>query len=122
MYTFLGEGSQKPPRINVAVAPGTLIFHVLHNCQPVFISNIATFPGPYSDVQFMRFVLGLRSVACLPLVVANTRILGVLRLGFDDAWIWEEQEKVRSNVWLCTAKHAHVLLAGSLCVLPCMHH
>lgn len=93
MYTFLGEGSQKPPRINVTVAPGTLIFHVLNNCQPVFVSNIASFPGPYSDVQFMRFVLGLRSVACLPLVVANARILGVLRLGFEAPWQWVEHEK-----------------------------
>ncbi|KAJ9524486.1 hypothetical protein QJQ45_019550, partial [Haematococcus lacustris] len=93
MYTFLGEGSSKPPRMNVAVAPGTLIFHVLNNCTPMFISNTTNFPGPYSDVQFMRFVLGLRSVACLPLVMANARILGVLRLGFKDMWHWAEQEK-----------------------------
>jgi hypothetical protein len=169
-YTFLGDGSLKPPRINVAVAPGTLIYHVLHNCQPVFISNVAAFPGPYADVQvgaprrgpvqgagregpvgtvrergpaqqravsrsrraarlcaavkacargagdcelsagvtdrprpaapdpqFMRFVLNLRSVACLPLVVADSRVLGVLRLGFDDLWNWSEQEKVGSR-------------------------
>lgn len=97
MYTFLGDGSRKPPRINVAVAPGTLIYHVLHNCQPVFISNVAAFPGPYADVQFMRFVLSLRSVACLPLVVAGSRVLGVLRLGFEEQWNWTEQEKVRSR-------------------------
>jgi hypothetical protein len=51
--------------------------------------------GPYSDVQFMRFVLNLKSVACLPLVVASTRMLGVLRLGFEEMWQWNEQEKVR---------------------------
>lgn len=50
--------------------------------------------GPYSDVQFMRFVLGLKSVACLPLVVASSRIIGVLRLGFQEPWDWNEQEKV----------------------------
>lgn len=93
MYTFIGEGSNKPPRMSVAVAPGTLIYYVLNKCQPVFISNIVTFPGPYSDVQFMRFVLGLKSVACLPLVVSGSRLLGVLRLGFEEAWQWEEQEK-----------------------------
>ncbi|GIL74060.1 hypothetical protein Vretimale_4983 [Volvox reticuliferus] len=93
MYTFLGDGSRRPPRINVAVAPGTLIYHVLHNCQPVFINNVAAFPGPYADVQFMRFVLNLRSVACLPLVVAGSRVLGVLRLGFEDWWNWTEHEK-----------------------------
>ncbi|GIL54291.1 hypothetical protein Vafri_9852 [Volvox africanus] len=93
MYTFLGDGCRRPPRINVAVAPGTLIYHVLHNCQPVFINNVAAFPGPYADVQFMRFVLNLRSVACLPLVMAGSRVLGVLRLGFEDWWNWTEHEK-----------------------------
>jgi hypothetical protein len=43
----------------------------------------------------MRFVLNLKSVACLPLVVASTRLLGVLRLGFEETWHWTEQEKVR---------------------------
>jgi hypothetical protein len=43
----------------------------------------------------MRFVLNLKSVACLPLVVASTRMLGVLRLGFEEMWQWNEQEKVR---------------------------
>jgi hypothetical protein len=54
--------------------------------------------GPYSDVQFMRFVLGLKSVACLPLVTAQQRILGVLRLGFEDAWAWDDNEKVRAGL------------------------
>lgn len=113
MYTFLGEGSQKPPRINVAVAPGTLIFHVLNNCQPVFVSDIATFPGPYSDVQFMRFVLGLRSVACLPLVVANARILGVLRLGFEAPCQWAEHERSLSKqLALVLSSGSHSLGSG----------
>lgn len=42
----------------------------------------------------MRFVLGLRSVACLPLVVLGSRILGVLRLGFETPCAWGEHEKV----------------------------
>ncbi len=45
MYTIIGEGSQKAPRLNVAVAPSTLIYHVLNNYQPLFISNIPTFSG-----------------------------------------------------------------------------
>lgn len=173
MYTFLGEGSQKPPRINVAVAPGTLIYHVLNNCQPVFISNIATFPGrwaagrggalptgaccclfcfacassrtsthasastapadtrartccccngicagPYSDVQFMRFVLGLKSVTCLPLVVAGSRILGVLRLGFEDSWNWVEHEKVGGQPYAFRFPCSRVAmgLPGAICL------
>lgn len=44
MYTLIGDGSHKP-RLGVSVAPGTLIFHVLNNCQPVFITNIISFPG-----------------------------------------------------------------------------
>ena len=94
IYTFLGEGADKPPRLKVSVVPGTLIYHVLHNCCPIFIKDMNTYSGPYSDVQFMRFVLGLRSLACLPLVVDGLRILGVLRLGFEGEKQWGEQEKV----------------------------
>eukprot|EP00798_Chlamydomonas_sp_ICE-L_P012036 gene12036-15138_t len=98
IYTVLGEGAQRPPRVNVAVAPGTLILHVLRSCQPIFISDIMTFPGPCSDVQFMRFVLGLKAVACVPLVVANSRILGFLRLGFAQSCIWEETDKAQGGL------------------------
>ena len=75
-----------------------MIFHVLNSCKPVFVNDISTFTGTGSDVQFMRFVLGLKCIACLPLFVANQRILGVLRLGFDDPRGWPEQEKVRACV------------------------
>ena len=71
-----------------------MIFHVLNSCKPVFVNDIATFTGTGPDVQFMRFVLGLKCIACLPLFVANQRILGVLRLGFDEPRGWPEQEKV----------------------------
>lgn len=50
--------------------------------------------GPYSDVQFMRFVLNLKSVACLPLVSLNGRMLGVLRLGFEESCPWSDKDKV----------------------------
>jgi hypothetical protein len=49
--------------------------------------------GTYTDLHFMRLVLGLESVACLPLVV-NMRVLGVLRLGYGHTTEWEEQEQV----------------------------
>ncbi len=42
----------------------------------------------------MRFVLGLKSIACLPLVSAQGRVLGVLRLGFQVPWEWTDPEKV----------------------------
>ncbi len=43
----------------------------------------------------MRFVLGLKSAACLPLVSPTGRVLGVLRLGFQEPWEWTDSEKVR---------------------------
>ena len=49
---------------------------------------------PLACLQFMHFVMGLQSMTCLPLVISNQRILGVLRLGFDEPRNWVEQEKV----------------------------
>jgi hypothetical protein len=97
MYTFIGDGVQKPPQINVTVSPGTMIYHVLNTCKPVFVNDITTFSGNGPDIQFMRFVLGMNCIACLPLFVANQRILGVLRLGFAEPRGWPEQERVRET-------------------------
>ena len=107
MYTFIGEGAQKPPQINVTVPQGTMIFHVLNSCRPVFVNDIADFSGNGPDIQFMRFVLGLKCIACLPLFVANQRILGCLRLGFDEPRAWVEDEMVRiesRSSWLLPFK------------------
>lgn len=95
VYTILGEGAQSPPYTSVAVAPGTLIYHALHSSTPVFIPDIISFSGPYSDLQFMHFVMGLRSVACLPLGLTQQQAVGVLRLGFDEPREWFELDKVR---------------------------
>ncbi len=101
MYTFIGDGAQKPPQISEPVAAGTMIYHVLHSCKPVFVNDIAaSFPTANngSDIQYMRFVLGLKCIACLPLFATSQRqnsgrILGVLRLGFEHPRKWIESER-----------------------------
>lgn len=57
-----------------------------------------TCAGPFTDVQFMRFVLGVQSVACIPLTVEGSPTLGVLRLGFDTPYSWPAIEQVRACI------------------------
>lgn len=95
MYTFVGEEAQNPPQINVAVVKGSMVHYVLKACDPVFINDIAEFSGRSSpDIQYMQLALGLTSVACLPLLVADQRILGCLQIGFEEARIWTDFEMV----------------------------
>lgn len=51
--------------------------------------------GRYTDLQFMRLVLGLESVACLPLM-SSTHMQGVLCLGYSFPIDWNSLEQVRS--------------------------
>ena len=85
MYTFIGEGAQKPPQINVTVPQGTMIFHVLNACKPVFVNDIAQFSGNGPDIQ----VRGRLSLASLPTAFILVRVKAVDR--YAPVWIISRQ-------------------------------
>jgi hypothetical protein len=95
VFTVVGVGSNLPPRLNMPVAPGTLLKYVLETGNPLFMPSTQDFVGPFSDVQFLAMALRLQSLAVLPLLYQGAELVGVLLLGYDVPSTWIEQDTVR---------------------------